>query len=68
MSGSLLSGCLQMMMMHTAQSRHKMTQDTKTPACPASSSVRQFARMTHNTVIRTAEGRQDKVDDEFHDH
>lgn len=57
-----------MMMMHTAQSRHKMTQDTKTPACPASSSVRQFARMTHNTVIRTAEGRQDKVDDEFHDH
>lgn len=46
-----------MMMIQTTQSRHKMMQDTRMPACPASSIVRQLARMTHSTVIRTAEGR-----------
>lgn len=54
---SLLSGCLQMMMTQTPQSRAKMTQGTTTPACPANSSVRQLARITHSTVIRTAAGR-----------
>lgn len=56
---SLLSGCLQMMMTQTAQSRVKMTTGTTTPACPSRSSWRQLARMTQSTVIRTAAGRQE---------
>lgn len=63
----MLSGCLQMMVMQTAQSRHKMTQGTTTAASPASNAVRQFARTTHNTVIRTAEGRTEKLEVESKD-
>lgn len=48
-----------MMTTQTPQSRHKMAQGTATPAWPASSSLRQLARMTHRTVIRTAAGRED---------
>lgn len=53
---SLLSGCLKIMMTQTQQSRARMIQGTMTPACPASSSVRQLARITHSIVMRTAAG------------
>lgn len=56
---SLLSGCLQMMMTQTAQSRHKMTQGTTMPGWPASISSRQLAMIMHSTVMRTAAGRED---------
>lgn len=55
----MLSGCLKMMTTQMPQSRVKMTQGTTTTARPASSSVRQLARITHSTVIRTAAGREE---------
>ncbi len=60
---SLLSGCLHMMITHTAQSRPKMTTATMTPACPASSASKEFDRIMHSTVIRTAAERREGEED-----
>lgn len=50
----MLSGCLQMMTTQTMHRKNKMVQGVTMLAWPASSSGRQFARMMHRMVMRSA--------------